>query len=91
MLAARYETPSGVPLGVDDKATLFTALSQVVRYHAALHSYLPSPSKPPEWKRLPLIDLNEVVQFLDEDGSSLRAIIEHLFARDMNFPDNKPH
>ncbi|KAI1791864.1 alcohol acetyltransferase [Ganoderma leucocontextum] len=90
VVAGRYETPSGAPLGVGDKATLFAALEQVVRCHAALHSRLPPPSEPQDWRRLSSIDLNELVQFLDKDGSGLRASMEGLFARDMDFPEDKP-
>ena len=61
-----------------------------MRCHAALHSYLPLPSESPEWKRLPLVDLNDVVQFFGRDDSSPCAIIEDPFARDMDFPDDKP-
>ena len=90
MLAGKYEASSGTPLGVDDKATLFAALEHVVRSHAALHSFLPPQSESQEWKRVSSIDLNEVVQFLDQDSSALRQIIEDLFARDMDFSEDKP-
>ncbi|KAM5530951.1 hypothetical protein V8D89_015396 [Ganoderma adspersum] len=90
VLAGKYEASSGALLGVGDKATLFAALEHVIRRHAALHSRLPPPSESQEWKRLSSIDLNEVVQFVDKDGGALREVIEDLFARDMDFPEDQP-
>ena len=76
--AARYEHPSGQRLTKD---LLYPALEDVIRSTAVLSAQLPRPPAPPVWVRMPSVDLNKVVTFLDEPSSALQTTIEDIYAR----------
>ena len=88
VISARYENSSG--LSIVNKPVLFMALGKVVRSLAALHARLPPPSEPQIWQRLPSVDLNKVVTWLDKDSGDLQATFEEILTMPMDFPEDMP-
>ncbi|KAI1788643.1 hypothetical protein LXA43DRAFT_1075703 [Ganoderma leucocontextum] len=82
IVAARYvPAHSG---DVINKAALYPALGEVVRNNVALASRIAPASGrrgPPEWVRLPSLDLDRVVEFIDDDFSNLESVFESQFQR----------
>ncbi|KAI9062549.1 hypothetical protein FKP32DRAFT_802709 [Trametes sanguinea] len=90
VVSAKYQHDAGIAL---DKPTFFAALERVVYTHPALACRLESRAAanlPPVWVRLPVIDLNKVVEFRDEESTELEQILEALYAARLNLPDDVP-
>ncbi|KAI0675871.1 alcohol acetyltransferase [Trametes maxima] len=93
VVSARYQHHSGVAL---DKPTLFMALERVVHGHVALtarldaHTAASGETGAPVWVRLPVVDLNKIVEFRDEDSSQLEHILETFYASPITYSDDVP-
>ncbi|KAI8969793.1 alcohol acetyltransferase [Trametes punicea] len=92
-VSARYESSSGRAL---DKATLFTALEQVVTEQPILSSRLSDRTpdgaiaRMPSWIRLRSVDLNQIIEFLDADMSKIDTILETEFMRPFDLDADLP-
>ncbi|KAM5533371.1 hypothetical protein V8D89_012921 [Ganoderma adspersum] len=91
IVAARYlPSHSG---DVINKAALYPALGEVVRNNVALASRIAPASDrrgPPEWVRLPSLDLDRVVEFINDDFSDLESIFESQFRRGFDADTDLP-
>ncbi|KAI9063774.1 hypothetical protein FKP32DRAFT_1603427 [Trametes sanguinea] len=87
---ARYEHISGRPL---DKATLYTALEEVIAKHPIMGTrlYSAAASRVPSWVRLESIDFNRIVEFRDDvDSSHLETILEEVFLHPFDLDADLP-
>ncbi|KAH9849937.1 alcohol acetyltransferase [Lenzites betulinus] len=93
VVSAKYRDAKGVGQALD-RSTLFSALDHVVHSQPTLTcrlEYTSSlPSRPPTWIRLPLIDLNKLVEFRDEDSSQLSTILESMYAGPVKYAEDVP-
>ncbi|KAI0642286.1 alcohol acetyltransferase [Trametes meyenii] len=93
VVSARYQHRDG---GTLDRSTLFTALERVVHGHVALTARLDSNGSAsdeigaPVWVRLPVVDLNKIVEFHDEDSSKLENILETFYASPISYSEDVP-
>ncbi|KAI0773274.1 alcohol acetyltransferase [Trametes elegans] len=87
VVSAKYRHDRGATL---DRPTLFSALEQVVSSHAALASRIDNAQSPPAWVRLPSVDLDEVVEFRDEDAGQLQTFLETFYAGPIQVADAAP-
>ncbi|KAI0720725.1 alcohol acetyltransferase [Cerioporus squamosus] len=90
IVAARYENIAGTRL---DQQTLFPALRHLVRQNAALSARLvssPDARRPPSWVRLTSLDLDDVVQFVNDEAGGLDAAFARQFTRGFNIHADLP-
>ncbi|KAI0779894.1 alcohol acetyltransferase [Fomes fomentarius] len=88
VVSARYDNAASTRL---DKANLFPALEQVIREHVALAARIPLSPSPRVWVRLPSIDLNKVVTFLDKSIDELPSLLQDFFAKPTEDRDDLPY
>lgn len=92
VIAADYHTAPG--LVALDKKILYPAIHQVVQAHGALAAqiYIPKdrPGAVPQFVRLPTIDLDPIVEFVEDDGTpvdeTLRAELGRVFDLGISCP-----
>ncbi|KAI0738638.1 alcohol acetyltransferase [Daedaleopsis nitida] len=87
VVTAQYSSITGASL---DKATIFAALEEVIGNEAALVARLPPSSSDLPWIRLPSVDLNKVVTFVEQDSDTLHVLLEEYFARPLEFAEDMP-
>ncbi|KAJ8463954.1 hypothetical protein ONZ51_g9916 [Trametes cubensis] len=91
VVAAKYESRTARVL---DKSLLFAAIQEVINENPVLAARLteraPNGTCGPVWIRLPALDLNNVVSFLDVDSLDLEAHLakeaKHLFDLEADLP-----
>ncbi|KAI0656906.1 alcohol acetyltransferase [Cubamyces menziesii] len=92
VVAAKYESNTARVL---DKPTLFAAIQEVINENPVLAARLTERGPngttcDPVWVRLPFLDLNHIVSFLDVDSSDLESLLAKEFTRPFELDVDSP-